>query len=107
MIEFKKLQEAYGKNVTTVQLQKYTAMAEFCDQVGFRWSWKAEHSFLAALAGIVKDVQASREEAIHKQSSEAHTLQQMDKILVSCNTPVLFASKFEWSLTDVGTTQTG
>ena len=97
MIEFKKLQEAYGKNVTTVQLQKYSAMAACCNQVHFRWSRKAEHPFLAALAGIVKDVQASQAEAIRKQSSEALTLQQMDKILVSCKSPVLFASSSEWA----------
>lgn len=84
------LQEAYGKNETTAQLQKYSAMAKFCSQVSFKWRQKEEGPFLAQVAGVVEHVRARQLEALRKGLNKEEVFRHMDQILVSCNRAVLF-----------------
>jgi hypothetical protein len=84
MIEFGKIQEAYGEH-KTASLQAYTELANFCGRVSLSWRKKQHGPFLETLTKVADEIQAIRTQAIVENLNEAQVIPQMDKILASCS----------------------
>lgn len=86
MIEFSKIQQAYGESATD-QLRACTELAEYCDTVPVTWRKNKNEAFLGALAQVTKEIQAVRMGALTQRWDDATVVENMDKILVNAFQP--------------------